>query len=52
MKEAAVLRRLTDRPTHSGNRANVERAVMAQLLFGEQNPKPFSYFRTDCSVVG
>jgi len=22
-----------------------------RLFFGEQNPKPFSYFLTDCSVV-
>src|SRR6476659_2550240 len=49
MKEAAVLRRLTD--THSGNRANVERAVKPRFL-GEQGPKPFSYFRADCGVVG
>jgi hypothetical protein len=52
MKEAANLRRLTDRPTHSGNRANVERAVKARLFFGKQDPKPFSYFRTDCGVIG
>ena len=51
-KEAANWGGLTDRPTHSGNRANVDAQWWPRLFFREQNPKPFSYFRTDCGVVG
>ena len=43
-KEAANWGGLTDRPTHSGNRANVARAVVAQAVLSRAEPEAVLLF--------
>jgi hypothetical protein len=43
-KEAANWGDLTDRPTHSGNRANVARAVVAQAVLSRAEPEAVLLF--------
>ena len=43
-KEAANWGGLTDRPTHSGNRANVERTVVAQAVLSRTEPEAVLLF--------